>query len=127
MARPVVHFEVIGRNPDQLRHYYGDLFGWSFDMPSPVAQEVSDADSYGFVDLIAADDGTGIRGGIGGGEGYDSHAVFYVGVQDVEAALERAESLGGTRVMGPVTSPNGLVVGHFKDPEGTLVGLAGVS
>ena len=23
MARPVVHFEVIGRNPDQLRRYYG--------------------------------------------------------------------------------------------------------
>ena len=37
MARPVVHFEVIGRNPDQLRRYYGDLFGWTFDAPSPVA------------------------------------------------------------------------------------------
>ena len=126
MARPVVHFEVIGRNPDQLRRYYSGLFGWDFDTPSPVAQEVSDADSYGFLDLITTDDGTGIRGGVGGGEGYDSHAIFYVGVQDVEAALQRAESLGGTRVMGPATSPNGLVVGHFKDPEGTLIGVAGV-
>jgi predicted enzyme related to lactoylglutathione lyase len=126
MARPVVHFEVIGKNPDQLRHYYGDLFGWTFDTPSPVAKEVSDAHSYGFIELLTADDGTGIRGGIGGGEGYDSHAVFYVGVQDVEAALQRAESLGGARVMGPVTSPNGLVVGHFKDPEGSLIGVAGV-
>ncbi len=126
MARPVVHFEVIGKNPDQLRHYYRDLFGWTFDLPSPVAKEVSAADSYGFIELLTADDGTGIRGGIGGGEGYDSHAVFYVGVQDVEAALQRAESLGGARVMGPVTSPNGLVVGHFKDPEGTLIGVASV-
>jgi hypothetical protein len=127
MARPVVHFEVIGRDPDQLRRYYGELFGWAFDTPSPVVKEVSDADSYGFIDLIAGDDGTGIRGGIGGGDGYDSHAVFYVGVQDVEAALQRAESLGGSRVMGPAKSPNGLVVGHFKDPEGTLIGVAGVS
>jgi uncharacterized protein len=126
MARPVVHFEVIGRNPDQLRRYYGDLFDWTFDTPSPVAKEVSEADSYGFIELITTGDGTGIRGGIGGGEGYDSHAVFYVGVQDVEAALQRAESLGGTRVMGPATSPNGLVVGHFRDPEGTLIGVAGV-
>ena len=126
MARPVVHFEVIGKNPDQLRHYYGDLFGWTFDTPSAVAKEVSDSDSYGFIELITADDGTGIRGGIGGGEDYDSHALFYVGVQDVEAALQLAETLGGTRVMGPVTSPNGLVVGHFKDPEGTLIGVAGV-
>ncbi|MBV8946116.1 MAG: VOC family protein [Solirubrobacterales bacterium] len=127
MARPVVHFEVIGRNPGQLRRYYGDLFDWTFDTPSPVAKEVSDADSYGFIELITAADGTGIRGGIGGGEGYEGHAVFYVGVQDVEAALRRAESLGGIRVMGPATSPNGLVVGHFKDPEGTLIGVAGVS
>jgi len=125
MADPVVHFEVIGRNPDVLRRYYSDLFGWTFDTPSPVAQEVSEADSYGFIELVTAGDGTGIRGGIGGGEGYDSHAVFYVGVPDVEAALQRAESSGGTRVMGPATSPNGLVVGHFKDPEGTLIGVAG--
>jgi len=126
MARPVVHFEVIGRNPDQLRRYYGDLFGWAFDTPSPVAKEVSDPDDYGFLELINAEDGSGIRGGIGGGEDYDSHAVFYVGVEDVEVALQRAESLGGTRVMDPATSPNGLVVGHFKDPEGTLIGVAGV-
>lgn len=29
--------------------------------------------------------------------------------------------------MGPVTSPKGLVIGHFTDPEGTLIGVAGVS
>jgi hypothetical protein len=29
--------------------------------------------------------------------------------------------------MGPVVSPNGLVVGHFKDPEGNLVGVAGTA
>jgi predicted enzyme related to lactoylglutathione lyase len=61
------------------------------------------------------------------GDRVTSHAVFYVGVPDVGAALQRAEDLGGTRVMGPVTSPNGLVVGHFKDPEGTLIGVAGTA
>ncbi len=127
MAHPVVHFEVIGSNPDVLRRYYGDLFGWTFDTPSPVAQEVSEADSYGFIDLVTTGDGTGIRCGIGGGADYDSHALFYVGVPDVEAALQRVESLGGTRVVGPATSPNGLVVGHFADPEGTLIGVAGVA
>jgi hypothetical protein len=25
---------------------------------------------------------------------------------------------------GPVAAPNGLVVGHFTDPEGNLIGLA---
>jgi len=127
MARPVVHFEVIGKDPDRLRQYYGDLFGWTFDTPSPVAREVSESDSYGFIDLVTSDDGTGIRGGVGGGEGFSSHAIFYIAVPDVEAALQRAESLGGRRVMGPATSPSGLVIGHFTDPEGTLIGLAGTA
>ena len=106
---------------------HGDLFGWEFDVPSPVAQEVSEPERYGFLDLLTSTDGTGIRGGVGGGPGYESHAVFYVGVPNVEAALQRAESLGGTRVMGSATSPRGLVVGHFTDPEGTLIGVAGVA
>ena len=127
MGQPVVHFEIIGTDPDRLRQYYGELFGWEFDTPSPVAQEVSDPASYGFLDLVTTEDGTGIRGGVGGGLGYQSHAVFYVGVPDVGAALQRAESLGGTRVMGPATSPSGLVVGHFTDPEGALIGVAGVA
>jgi uncharacterized protein len=127
MGQPVVHFEIIGTDPEKLRAYYGDLFGWGFDTPSPVAHEVSEPQSYGFLDLITSEDGAGIRGGVGGGPGYQSHAVFYVGVPEVEAALQRAERLGGTRVMGPATSPNGLVVGHFTDPEGTLIGVAGVT
>lgn len=126
MSQPVVHFEIVGKDPTLLRKYFGELFGWQFDVPSPVAREVSAPDNYGFVDLITSKDGTGIRGGVGGGQDYESHALFYVGVQDVEEALRRAEELGGTRVMGPVTSPNGLVVGHFTDPEGTLIGVAGV-
>jgi uncharacterized protein len=125
MGQPVVHFEIIGNDPEKLRGYYGELFGWEFDTPSPVATEVSEPKSYGFVNLIKSEDGTGIRGGVGGGPGYATHAVFYVEVPSVETALQRAEELGGTRVMGPVKSPSGLVVGHFTDPEGILIGVAG--
>ncbi|MDQ6807168.1 MAG: glyoxalase, partial [Actinomycetota bacterium] len=66
MGQPVVHFEIIGSDPKSLRDYYGDLFGWEFDTPSPVAQAVSEPESYGFLDLVTSEDGTGIRGGVGG-------------------------------------------------------------
>jgi hypothetical protein len=125
MPQPVVHFEVIGKDPERLRSYYRELFGWEFQTPTPVAEEVSDSDGYGFVDLIKCAEGTGIRGGVGGGKRFSSHALFYVHVEDVEGALRQAESLGGSRVMGPARSPSGLLVGHFTDPEGTLIGLAG--
>jgi uncharacterized protein len=124
MSHPVVHFEIIGSDPARLRGFFGELFGWHYE-PTPVAAAVSEPDNYGFVELLTASDGSGIRGGVGGGPAYDSHALFYVGVPDVEHALARAESLGGTRTMGPQTSPAGLVVGHFTDPEGNLIGLAG--
>jgi predicted enzyme related to lactoylglutathione lyase len=119
---PVVHFEIIGADAPALREFYAALFGWEFDTSSPVAPEVSDAGQYGFIEPI----GPGVAGGVGGGPGRAPHAIFYVGVPDVEAALREAERLGGTRVLGPAANPNGmLVVGHFTDPEGTLVGVAG--
>jgi predicted enzyme related to lactoylglutathione lyase/pimeloyl-ACP methyl ester carboxylesterase len=124
MGQPVVHFEITGSDPERLRSYYGDLFGWEFDTSPPVSPAVSEAGNYGFVNPT---DG-GIPGGVGGGAGYEGHVMFYVGVPDVEAALQQAESLGGTRRMGPERAPGGsLVVGHFTDPQGHLIGVAGTA
>ena len=127
MGQPVIHFEIIGTNPEGLRAYYGDLFGWEFDTSSPVSDAVSEPENYGFVQPSPTSDGVGIPGGVGGGAGYRGRAIFYVGVPDVEAALQKAESLGGTRKMGPDQAPNGLVVGQFTDPEGNLIGVAGTA
>ena len=128
MAQPVVHFEIIGRTPDKLRGYYGELFGWEFDTSGPVSSEVSEAGNYGFVDAAGTGDGMGIPGGVGGGANYEPRVSFYVGVPDVEAALAQAERLGGKRAMGPDRAPGrDLVVAHFTDPEGNLIGLAGLS
>jgi hypothetical protein len=128
MGQPVVHFEIIGADPQGLRSFYGDLFQWEFDTSGPVAEVVSDAGNYGFVDRYTTDDGTGIRGGVGGGPGYSGHAIFYVGVPNVETALSEAERLGGTRLLGPEKNPGSdLVIGHFRDPEGNVIGVAGVA
>lgn len=121
MGRPVVHFEIIGSDPARLRGYYGELFGWTFDIGGGTAEAVSAPGAYGFVRPA----GGGIPGGVGGGPGYPGRTLFYVGVPDVEAALRQAEQLGGVRVSGPHPNPDGtLVVGFFTDPEGHLVGLA---
>ncbi len=125
MGQPVVHFEITGRDPARLRGFFGELFGWEPEM-TPVAAAVSDPDDYGFIELLTTEDGAGIRGGIGGGPEHEPRTLFYVEVPDVEQALQRVERLGGSRRMGPQTAPNGLVVAHFTDPEGNLIGLAGV-
>jgi len=126
MPQPVVHFEVIGKDPTRLRKYSANSSAGNSTCLARGAGSIGTGEPW-FLDLVTSEDGTGIRDGVGGGAGYASHAVFYVGVPNVEAALQRAEKLGGTRVMGPATSPTGLVVGHFTDPEGTLMGVAGVA
>jgi predicted enzyme related to lactoylglutathione lyase len=118
MGQPVVHFEIVGRDGEKLRSYYSALFGWRIDTSNPVG--------YGLVgreDNVSAE-GIGIGGGVGAGpEGYDGHVTFYVAVPDVEAALGKAESLGGTRVLGPEKVMEMVEIGLFTDPEGHLVGV----
>jgi uncharacterized protein len=125
MGNPVVHFEIIGSDPGRLRTYYGDLFGWEFDTSAQVSAAVSEPTGYGFTDSSTTDGGMGIPGGVGGGTGHDPRVLFYVGVPDVEAALQQAERLGGTRTLGPDRARADLVIGQFTDPEGNLIGVAG--
>jgi uncharacterized protein len=118
MGQPVVHFEIVGKDGPALREYYSQLFGWTFDTSAPM--------DYGAVDRESnlSKEGVGIGGGVGTGpEGYEGHVTFYVAVDDVEAALARAESLGGTRVMGPEKIMDRIELGLINDPEGHLVGL----
>jgi predicted enzyme related to lactoylglutathione lyase len=118
MGQPVVHFEVIGKDGGKLQGYYADLFGWEIDAENPMG--------YGIVqrDGNVNKEGAGIGGGIAGGpDGYEGHVTFYVEVPDVEAALAKAESLGGTRVMGPDDVMGSIIIGQFKDPEGHMVGV----
>lgn len=120
MGQPVVHFEVIGKDGEKLRSYYSELFGWEFgDVIGPT--------NYATVPREGNTnaDGVGIGGGIGTApEGYGGHVTVYVEVPDVGAALEKAESLGGTRMMGPDKMPEaGIEIGLFTDPEGHVIGL----
>jgi predicted enzyme related to lactoylglutathione lyase len=120
MADQVVHFEIIGTHPAQLREYYGELFGWQYDVGDTSSALVSEAGRYGFV----TGEG-GPNGGVGGGPSLQPQVVFYIGVPDVGAALARAVELGGTAVLGPDGKAGQLIVAHFTDPEGNLIGLAG--
>jgi predicted enzyme related to lactoylglutathione lyase len=118
MGQPVVHFEVTGKDGKALSSFFSQLFDWDIDANNPMG--------YGIVDREKnlGPDGIGIGGGIATGpEGYTGHVTFYVHVPDVEAALGKAESLGGTRMMGPEEVMEGLTIGLFTDPEGHVIGV----
>ncbi len=121
MGYPVLHFEVMGSDAERTQKFYGELFEWEIDADNPMNYGMVDADKN-----ETPDGHKGIAGGVGGApEGYDGHLTFYVAVPDVEAALQKAEQLGGKRIMGPDEIPgqNGLVIGLFNDPDGHMVGV----
>jgi predicted enzyme related to lactoylglutathione lyase len=123
MPNPVVHFEIISKDPAGLSAFYREAFGWSIP-DQPVSGGTGVQDYY-----LVSPDGeqppkTGINGGFGTlPPGYDGHVTFYIAVDDVGAALEQIEKLGGTRMLGPDHVPNGPVIGLFKDPQGNTIGV----
>jgi hypothetical protein len=117
MAGAVVHFEITGTDGPKLRSFYTELFDWKINADNPVG--------YGIVESEQSSSGTpGLPGGIAQGpEGYPGHVTVYVEVPDVEAALAKAESLGGKRLMGPEQVMENVEIGMFHDPEGHVVGV----
>jgi uncharacterized protein len=101
-------FEVLGADAGRSQAFYAELFGWT--VPEGA---------YG---QVFPDGGRGIGGGIGAG-GDERWATVYASVDDVEAALARAEALGGTRVYGPIEAGGQTRTGAFRDPAGNLFGV----
>lgn len=105
----VMWFEVLGKDGDKLRGFFGELFGWSFKAEPGM--------DYGMTDP----EHTGIGGGIGS-VGQGSWATFYVGVADVEKSLKRAVELGARELL-PVTKLPQVTIAVFADLEGHPIGL----
>lgn len=108
-ARPVVHFEIGGRDPDRLRAFYAELFNWSIG-DGPIMR---------------------IGAGVGGPEpGPGGHirqtdrpgVSLYVQVGDLQASLVKVVELGGTARSEPFDVPGGPTLAIIADPEeNTLV------
>jgi predicted enzyme related to lactoylglutathione lyase len=111
MPNPVVHFEVLGKDGKKSQEFYTDLFGWHLDANNPM--------SYGIVDTRDE----GINGGIAASDG-PPRVTFYVRVDDINAYLKKAESLGGKTVM-PRTEgiPDAVTLALFSDLDGLTIGL----
>ncbi len=90
MPNPVTHFEVIGKNGKALQEFYKTVFDWHVDADNPM--------NYGLIDTHS--DGKGIGGGIGeAGQEMPgaSYVTVFAEVDDTDAYLKKAESLGGRR------------------------------
>jgi uncharacterized protein len=113
MGNPVVHFEVGGPDDEPLVRFYGELFGW----------DMRRAPGGIFYTLVDTRGGGGVNGGIGKSATGEPWSTFYVGVDDLQATLDKVESLGGKTAMSITEVPGMLTFTMFTDPDGLLVGL----
>lgn len=110
MANPVVHFEIGCRDQAATSSFYSELFGWSINPAGPAA-------------MISTGSEQGIPGHIVS-LGHEPHhyTIFYVEVEDIIAALAKAEALGGKKIVGPIPIPTGTFA-WFSDIDGNTIGL----
>ena len=114
MPNPVVHWEIHGKEGKKLEEFYKNLFDWHV--------EHNDQMSYGSVDTHAEG---GINGGISqaNDQSPPARVTFYVQVNDLDAYLNKAESLGGKTIAPPMEIPNLVTFAMFADPDGNVIGL----
>src|SRR2546423_14848806 len=104
MTNRVGWFEVVGQDGEKLRSFYGDVFGWQFNVPSPEM-------NYGMTD----DSQTGIGGGNRHAHGGPRHAAVFVGVSDPPAAPHQIQKAGGQAAV-PATRDGKGNLAQVPDP-----------
>ncbi|HXN74140.1 MAG TPA: VOC family protein [Candidatus Acidoferrales bacterium] len=108
MGNPVIHFEIGCRDSKKTQDFYSSLFDWKLASMGPA---------------VRIDTGETVSGHINA-LGHEPHqyTIFYVQVNDVQASLDKAKSLGGKTLVPPVDIPTGKFA-WMQDPEGNTVGL----
>jgi predicted enzyme related to lactoylglutathione lyase len=112
MTRPVVAFQIRGRDPQKIAAFYKELFGWEMNTDNPM----------GIISIAPGIGGpeSGVGGFILPGE---PTTILFVQVASLGDSMAKAVELGGKRVMEPLDVPNGPTVAQIEDPEGNTVGL----
>ena len=113
MSHPIVHAEIRSSDPDATRAFFGELFGWTYPPRAPFPATPSSR--RGCPEALYT--------AISPLQGDSDLVTFFVGVEDIAAAIADATRLGGRVVQEPVTVP-GVSFALISDPQGHVVGVA---
>ncbi|HZO00120.1 MAG TPA: VOC family protein [Burkholderiales bacterium] len=115
MGNPVVHWELMSKEPEKVAQFYARTFGWKVDHQPEI--------NYRIVE-------TGGSGGINGGivkperEGpWPGNMLFYILVDDLAAYRKKVVAAGGRIHVEEHKVPGMGKFSLFTDPEGRMMGL----
>jgi predicted enzyme related to lactoylglutathione lyase len=115
MGRPVVHWELMSKDPAKVSDFYQKVFDWKI-------QHVPEM-NYRIVE-------TGGEGGINGGiiqperaGPWPGNVTFYIDVDDLAEYRKRVIAAGGEIHVEEQEVPGMGAFSLFTDPEGRMMGL----
>jgi predicted enzyme related to lactoylglutathione lyase len=115
MGRPVVHWELMSKEPEKVSAFYEKLFGWKIKHMPELNYRVVE---------------TGGSGGINGGilkperkEPWPGNMTLYILVDDLAAYRKRIVAEGGKIQVEEQEVPGMGAFTLFTDPEGRMMGL----
>ena len=115
MGNPVVHWELLSKDPAKMSNFYEKVFAWKIKHMPEI--------NYRLVD-------TGGEGGINGGimkpehEGpWPGNMTLYIDVDDLASYREKVVGAGGKILIEAQEVPGMGAFSLFADPEGRMMGL----
>ena len=112
MAGGVIHFEIPIDDNERGTGFYREVFGWTLAQWGPVEYWTT-----------PAGDGEGIGGALTKRSPDSPSLMFYLSVDDIDAALAKVEAAGGARLSERMPIPGTGWMAFFQDTEGNRVGI----
>jgi predicted enzyme related to lactoylglutathione lyase len=115
MGRPVVHWELLSRDPAKLSAFYEQVFDWKVDNRPELNYRIIDTG-----------DKLGINGGIvkpSHPEPWPGNTTVYIAVDDLVKYRKRIVEAGGKILIEEQAVPGMGTLSLFADVEGRMMGL----
>lgn len=112
MINGLCFFEIPADNVDELKVFYGEMFGWTFEKGSP-----------GFRHYHMLTPGGGPKGGLSARQDPQHGPVNYIKVASAQEAITRAQALGAKVLVDKKPVPGAGWYAVLLDPQGNRLGL----
>ncbi len=122
---PVIHFEMPYIDKNRAAEFYSKTFGWNPQMLGPemgeyVVMQTGETDEKGMIQK---------PGMINGGmykkpeDPKGQYPSFVIGVDDINAAIEKIKQSGGTNISEAMEIPGVGMYATFVDTEGNRLSI----
>jgi hypothetical protein len=121
MSHTIVHFEIPTDNPEKLKQFYENVFGWKIEKsPGPV--------EYWSISTVPVDEQgkpteMGVNGGMIKRQNPEHKLTSYISVESVDEYAKKIANAGGKIIVPKMAVPSVGYWAMFADPDGNVLAI----